>query len=533
MPGRVHPLPDAGVDAPTIRRRSAWAELVGVWLAVSLPLLVIAGYLMAWGLEDVSPGGDEAVLELAVLNSPDRIPLVGLGSPRLGLHHPGPVYFYLLLPLHRLYGCHYLGIVLTVVSINLAAVTGVLVVVARCWGRVGMIWTAVLLTLYLRMLTMPTMVEAWTASVLLGSFLVQTHLVYAPSVIVAGAIALAVCWSPRMRIWLGLRQPRPANLLRVFIFSVALLLLLWTPPLVEQFGSTPGNMTRILCAAGQTPCRGWCETFSALADAMAAFPRTLVVAVRGAELFRGLPVVSGAIAVAQVVLLMLVWRSAWRRGDDYGVATAIILSIVLAVSAASIRRMPGQLDAYLLGWITGLSVLIFAAAGNSLAQWLGKRLAVGAYPQRRRIAYALSLGAILLGTAANLVETAREVDEIRSVHDSGFDLRPLVSAAVDRLQREGVRHYRLKVDEDVWPAAAGLALQLTKSGHPPTLSPRWAFVMAPGSAREGSVDGTLVLCRPTSRSGSKPQPPGELLAETTQVQLYWAAGQGVDRRFLP
>ena len=183
-------------------------------MLASLPLLVLACLTASGRWPDFVPNGDVATIELDVHHALHATQQTGTYS-RYGFRHPGPLAFYLLAPAYWLSGCTYGGLSLGTTLLNLASVLAILLVVYRFGGFAGLLWTALLLVLYLRFLRLrrnvlflaPLMIILpWglevvllaalavgrlsylPAALLVASFLVQTHV----GCVVAVAVSVVV-----------------------------------------------------------------------------------------------------------------------------------------------------------------------------------------------------------------------------------------------------------------------------------------------------------------------------------------------------
>ncbi len=513
-----NPPPVSPACRQRLRQRAFWREWLVVWMcyaAVALPLCVL-GAVVWCAARGATPVGDEAILELAVRGAQRGLPLVGLGSPRLGVHHPGPMYVYLLMPVYWLGGARFAAIALTAVLINLAAAWGILAVVHRRAGRGVLVWTTLLLLLHMRTLGMATLAEPWTAAVTIlpsaallillaavaqrhvwylvpaaavGSFLIQTHLVHTPAALAAlGALLLAAVRPLRFK--LGVRTAGSGSFGKAVVAAALLAGLLWIPPLVEQWQHEPGNLTRILQLVAETPARhGWEET---LGRASRAIPLGL----RGQGLDHLWGEAPGAASRAGAWLLMALLPVGYllaRRGRrSFEAALALMLGVLLVVSTLLLRRTVGRIELYLVWWMTNLGMLILVVVGGAMLPWLARwlaerprRLVESGQPGKRRRtarrAAAVAIGLlILLACGANVVDSLRLSAALRRGGHESRQVRAVNEAALAVLHRHEPGDYQLVVfDRNTWPAAAGMVLALDRAGAPPRLDRRWAFLMAP------------------------------------------------------
>jgi len=496
------------------------------YAAVVLPLLVLA--VMVWrGAGRLAPTGDEAILELAVRGAFERLPLVGLGSPRLGVHHPGPLYIYLLMPGYWLAGERFAAIALGAVVINLVAACAILAVVRRRTGNGMLVWATLLLLAQMHNLGMDRLAEPWTAAVtilpsalvlvllagvaqrhawylppavLAITFLVQTHLVHAP-VVFAGLVALAMALFRPLRFRLAVRSEGSGSLAKALPLSLALGVVLWLPPVVEQWQHQPGNLQRI---------RGldhlWGES--------------------GAG--------AGAVAWLLAVLLLVGYLTARRSRRSFEAALALLLGMWLLVSLLLLRRTVGRFQLYLIWWMSNLELLILLLVGGAVSPWLARWFPARRQAHRKtrrlltwrlwmRRAALMSAGLLIaLGCGANLVEAVRLPLHRRSAARDSRRTIELSKAAIELLKKEQPEEYQLVLfDRSAWPVAAGMALALDRQGMAPRLARRWAFLIAPEMETDEPPAARLLLY---SARGDAQVPSGHglrLVARVPDVVLRW------------
>jgi len=561
-----NPLPGSRVGRQFLLGRWFPRERVVVRLcyaAVALPLAVLAAVVW-YSARGSMPAGDEAVLELAVRAALKKLPLVGLGSPRLGVHHPGPLYVYLLIPFYWLSGQRFAAIALAAVLINLAACWSILAVVHRRAGRAALVWTTLLLLLHMQALGMATLAEPWTAAVTilpsaalvvllaavaqrhiwylapavaLGSFLIQTHLVHAPAA-VAALVALLLAAAGPLRFKLGVRTTGSGSFWKALAAVVLLGALLWVPPLVEQWQQQPGNLTRILQLAAETPARhGWQETLQRTSQAI-----PLGIAGRGLDHLWGrwAGAGSGAVAWLLMALLPVGYLLARRGRRSFEASLALMLGVLLVVSTLLLRRTIGGIQLYLLWWMSNLGMLILVVVGGAMLPWLGHWL--GGKPRRPgdaapaafspplvgRVGGAAMALLVAIACAANVVDSLRPSTRWRRGTSESRQVQTLDQAALRALQRYKPDNYQLVVfDRNTWSAAAGMVLALERQGVAPRLERDWAFLMAPGSETRTPLPDRLLLY---SAYWDARVPSGEgleLLARTPDLVLRW---RGLDFR---
>jgi hypothetical protein len=253
-------------------RRIGWLHDGQALLAIGLTLLALLPVLVTVLTRSGSsyvPAGDMGMIDLRVRDVwSANIPLVGPYS-RYGWSHPGPLLFWVLAIPSRLFGqAAWLtlvgGAVLQGIAISWLAVLawrrGRLPLVAVALVGVTLLYVStgswIMLEPWNPHIALPIFAlfvfQSWLlatgdtrelpGAVLVATFLVQTHVGYVPLVAVAAVAVLAFAVidvrAHRQRShWSGWKRP-------VWI-SLAIVLLLWLPVLIEQITSSYGNLSRL------------------------------------------------------------------------------------------------------------------------------------------------------------------------------------------------------------------------------------------------------------------------------------------------
>src|SRR5205823_3856103 len=230
---------------------------------------------------------------------------------------------------------------------------------------------------------------AFAGCLVVGSYLVQTHLATAP--VVAAVVVLAAARGLR-----GASRRR----LGVLVGAGVVLAALWVPPLVQQFRGSPANLSatvrffttshpdqdagvdhRLATAAGQTTAE-----LAVLPAGRTPRPGLLPPAGPG----RWGVVVAGLLVAAGVAV------AGWRRRRSFLAALGAVSLAGTAVAMWSTTRIVGPVLPYLLLWT---SVLLLPA-------WIGAVVLVAPGPvgaeraaPRRALGWGLDLVAVALAAA--------------------------------------------------------------------------------------------------------------------------------------
>jgi hypothetical protein len=370
---------------------------------------------------------DLALTELRVrdVTSGDP-PLVGLSGriEAFGVpgSHPGPISFWLLAPLYRLFGASSWALQAATATLNLVAVAVAVAIGHRRAGRAGALAVALGMAVllqaygadrwtqawnpYLPLLWWPVLLLAvWSVlcddlpmlpvAVVTGTFCLQTHVSYLGQVagllvVAAAALPLAVARGRQER-----SQLRQAA--RWWALSAVLAVALWAPPLVEQVRNDPGNLTIIR------------QQFTHPTQASAGWRTAAEVALHHLDLTTLVTgrTDAGGVAVPGV-LLLAAWGAAavaaWRRPGTPGELRRLHVGVAaaLGLGVVSVSRVQGRVFDYLALWLWGTAALTAAAVAWTLIDaWPAGRVD-GPRESSRRVVAALGLALAVAVVAATV-----------------------------------------------------------------------------------------------------------------------------------
>ncbi|MFM7223993.1 MAG: hypothetical protein ACKO1Y_00940 [Actinomycetota bacterium] len=388
-----------------------------VIVSVAAPFVVV---LVATIGERWYPGSDIALEILRIADVGGRhTPLTGVIS-RFGWDHPGPLLFYVLAPFHWVGGVR--GVLLGVLLVNLAAALGVCWAARRRGGDAALLVFAVAILVLVRAAGAGRLVDPWNpwvavlpffaflalmwcvaerdlvvlpAAVLVGSFVVQAHVGYAPLVVVLGAAALALTALRRSDETGGFGPAR-----RSVGVAVGLGVLAWLPPIVDQLAGD-GNLGDI---AGWFRRPG--EARLGLADAFGVMGRELPLTwihgneVRATGFLRGIVLPASTLpALAFMAVAGIAAFVAWRRGGADATRLTLLVAAGTVVGVGATSRITGLIAPYLFRWWWVLGAAWWCALVWSLWSAVGRP-----FPDRVRIGAAVGVG--ILAVAVGLGATS-------------------------------------------------------------------------------------------------------------------------------
>jgi hypothetical protein len=477
-----------------------------VAVALAIAAIGVALVVIARSASPMYPLSDEALIELATLNTLSGPQLLGAYS-RFGWNHPGPMLFYLLAPIYALSGHATAALSAGALAINLAALAAIFVVVVRRGGPALTFAFAVLFALYLSRLE-PLLVSSWNAHVDLlacaavmvigaavaagrvnllpllavaGSFVVQSHVAVLPLVATVALMALAR------------RVGDPEFGDRAFVAAV-IAVVLWAPPFFEAVAHGGGNAAAMWAFAADPALER-----PAPMDAYAAWARMLTSVVRGQLTLPGLPAPPDTAAwpmIAAPLLVAVLAPAAWwarqrRRHLHQWIAIQALAAALAALAAVLLK--PGEILEHEVFWITVVGLVAAAAAAAFVLAAIGERLRV-----RRMAAELLASAAVIVLITSVAIEGFDQLGQVVSrsgtMNDYDRTVRDAAEAITAELARRNVQRAEVTIDNRVWDTAAGIILQLRKRGVPlsvdASLAPRY-----PGAAAaDGSEDARLQFC---------------------------------------
>jgi hypothetical protein len=488
-----------------------------VLACVLLPVVVTLASLVAahW-----HPSSDTALEVLRIRDVGGRhTPLTGVQS-RYGWDHPGPAMFWVLAPFYWLRGDT--GILFGVGLLNAVAVAGAVIVAWRRGGQALTVIVGIGALLLERALGSNFLVDAWNpwialvpffAYVLLawsiaerdfvalpwavgvGSFLIQTHVGYAPLVLGIGTIAAVLAFA-------GPRPDASAHgwtFRRGAIVGVIVGVVVWLPPVVQELTGDPRNLSEIV-----SYFRHPTEPVIGLAMGWGIMGKELGVAWLTGNDVGTLGAVATASVIPALILLAAVLGLAvvaWRRREGAVARLAILLVAASGVGVLAGSRITGLPGSYLLRWWWVLGMLLWC----SLAWSVWTLLAATATKPARVIAL-VGIGALSvfsIGAAIVAVPARVPLDRVSRVLGR---LTPRVTALLQHNRTYLVTYAN---SSDIGAAGVGLYLALAEHGFHVKVLPAQAQPFSTWRvAHAGEVNGTITLADSDDVAHGWTPPPG-------------------------
>ena len=429
-------------DAP--RRASAFGQ-VDVWLGLCVVLVPFAvAAIMVLGHAPATAIRDHALTELRVRD-------VGLHPVLLGLYsrdawsHPGPLVFFTLAAPYRIFASSTSGLVVGALGVNAVSIAGMTAIARRIGGRraaltvlVGMSvlvhalgadlvrnpWVLFISVfpfgLFCCVIWALVMGRAWALPVaaVVGSWLVQTHVGYAPTVVPMLFVGTVVAVVTARRS--PDRQPR-ARFARGSLLAVVVLAVVWALPIWDQlFGSRNMATTINWFSEARDGVHTLGEGMRVVFGQFAAVPDWVtgerrIAAFNGETLLRTRWLVPVFLAPFMAAVAV-----AWRRRNVAILRLGLVVGGAVVLGVVAVSRTIGIMYEYRLLW-----TWVVAALAGVVVVWTVWEVAARRWPRADMVLVpVVLLGLVALGG----VEVAQAVNAPRPDWDS-----PALAAAVRQL----------------------------------------------------------------------------------------------------
>lgn len=371
----------------TAGSRKLWgAAAVGVALA-----LLGSWHLLAQlhdALHDAHPTRDNAIYEINVRRVLEGAQWSGPHSQ--GFRHPGPSFFYLLALGYVVAGKTTFSLYAAAQLLTVATILGcALVVSTLAKSPIPALFFVPLLLLEMAYLGDYPLYDFWPPYVLFfcyalllalsaavaagrgsataplfvtATLLVQTHVSYAPAVIVA--LAFAGIGRARTGVRLSATDTRHLG------WAVLVTALLWAQPVYAELGRGVGNFQALRHVFFETEARDW--PVSRLIDRVslelsgpwqfALFGDRFIVPEAPKHY-----AAARWIAAAEVVALLFAWRRARRKDEPFSRALCALCLVSIVVAVWSVRSIRFEVAPHHTAWISILGFMAPIAALGSVA----------------------------------------------------------------------------------------------------------------------------------------------------------------------
>ncbi len=420
-----------------------------MWAGVAVAVALVVLGLVRLAGRSWYPIGDFAQAELRMFSFWRHPPLVGAAGRIADLdgrqgNHPGPLMFWMLWPVWKLFGGSNWAVNVACGATNLLGGAVAVVLARRTAGRNAAAAVAAVLALLVAAFGPQVLLEPWNpslpllwflafvvavwgvlcgrrlhllAAVFAGSYCVQSHAGYLPmvTVLLAGATAAVFLEGRRQRpiddapalddavASGGDDRPRSvrdrvgaalawleAHRIALVGASAVLGLVLWSPVFYQAVTGDRSNLVILWHSFGH-PDAPYVGAARAARLVLLQFDPVATL-VRSEQVVSGFPVIGSLVAVAWVALA----ARSWRRAPAALRRLHLLLAAVTVLAIGSVARIFGTVLLYLFEWswiITGL--VLVAMAWSALVLAGDRRL-----PRRTRRALPVAAVAVALLVAA-------------------------------------------------------------------------------------------------------------------------------------
>jgi len=371
--------------------------------------------------------GDFAHTELLVRAIPRHPPLIGVAARVQDQGStPGPSMAYLLYPFYKMFGSTAWALAVAVDILHLAGIAGAVVVAKRVGGTsiaaaIALTMTATAMAVAPRFFLEPWnvwvpvfafalfLVLIWglacehvamlPLAVGVGIHCVQTHISY--TVLVSGLLGAALVWLGYL--WWRTDRLDDRHPLRWLLISVAVMIVGWLPPVIEQLQPGEGNLRKLFhqfTDPGE-PFIGTRAAIKAMVGRFNLFGPWIIDARKNP---RSDPNYLGFLLFVVLVGAALWW--AWKRRERVELSLFAVLTLATVLGFVSTVRIFGPFFDYVIRWMSPLVAMWIAAAIWSCWLTWSARSPAESHDRKAMGAAAIGVACITAVTVIGVVRSA-------------------------------------------------------------------------------------------------------------------------------
>ncbi|RKZ06324.1 hypothetical protein DRQ25_14145, partial [Candidatus Fermentibacteria bacterium] len=469
--------------------RNGWL----VFAALLLPFAAVIIFCIVSGVPDLALGGDGALLEFSERSTAEGGSFTGPYS-KYGFHHPGPVYFFVRIPLYYLFGRSASASYITVSLICMLCLASVFLLLRKCGNRLMPVIFCLLAAIFLWSLKPVIWLSDWNPFVIIfpllltfvsftavaagfhvflpvavaaGSFSVQTHIGCLPSVAAAAVFAgvfLVIRFKRRSNG--GVPSLTGSSIARSISIASITAVILWAPVLLHELTSgSGGNLSGILRFFREaSPGLSLKRSFFIWVDAVSGMEGNLL----SGEYLRSAGIlfhVKGIIVFLRVALLFVCCTFLYRRNrTGFTFFTGCMLLLLHLTAFLSISQVRGEPHTYLFLWFSVLGLLSWTVIFSSIAElsvlFRSDRVSRWGIPACTVIVLVFSI----LNTASIWNKPPGSPYDPLFYHDGQvMALGDSLSHYISMQDENG--WVIIPAEHDLWPVMAGLLNSLDKEGR--------------------------------------------------------------------
>jgi len=467
--------------------------------AVALGSTVVVVLLAVWA-GHITTDADFAVSQVYVELAARGELLLGPYS-RFGWHHPGPIFFYSVVPFYVLAGHEAAAMYAAALAINLAALTAIGAIVARESGR-RLSAAVVFALLIMCWRAEPFMASPWNAHVAIlpalaaiviaaavvagrsgllpllataASFAAQTHVGFAPTMLVVSIAALVV---------VVVRRKRNESALLHVVLAVLTAAVLWLPVAIDAIKNQGGNVAALwqFFIAEPGPTRSVRHALSFGGYSLASVIRG-DFALGWSERVQVLDGFNSMFLLFVTIVLLVAAAArdlAERRRFEAGLAIMAIVATVIGVwGMTRTRGIVLHYDLMRLAAVGALNYGILIGAALRLAS---TRQSVRRSPIFLGAVFCVC-AAVGLGQFRSLTTSERKQNRQRIDH--------AYNAVKEWAVRNGRQRLEVRIGRDRWGEAASVLARLVRDGRSVAIQDEYLPMFTSYFSANGREDGLI------------------------------------------
>jgi hypothetical protein len=458
--------------------------------------------------------GDDATLETRVINASRDVQYLGPYS-RFGWNHPGPLYFYMLLPFYKLFSMGTQSLYVGAVFINIISVLVLLFFLYKSSENYFFFFTAFFFSLYIYgFLGLHVFRNIWNPhvtilpfaafifmsvhlsrgnisvlplSILFASFVIQTHVAYAPVIGIMFLVSILLYILEKLREQKKIKSLFSKDVLKIIGISVGIFIILWILPIIETLKNPPGNFLKLTYYFAHS------KVSHSIPDAVAAVSHvTNAPVIKFLDfLSPGKELSSKSLLIMLLLLQLLLVIAAgiyhWAAKRKYQFNLLVFGLSGLIISVISVTKITGEIHSYLIQWMSVIGFInwcvIFFTFFCFLIELLKK---INIYSKVETFSRAIPMKykkvpvytVVVIIAVVLFIWQQKPVyfaSQIKRSETKYKQIGDISTAIKNYLNKNNISSFLLKPHHSLWTTEAGVVNQLFKSSVSFSLEDNWLF----------------------------------------------------------
>lgn len=485
-------------------------------LLLFISLFVLFFNLVRDGSRNFYLISDDATLETRVVNASRDIQYLGPYS-RFGWNHPGPLYFYILLPFYKLFSMGTQSLYVGAAFINILSVLILLFFLYKSENRYFFYLTAFFFSLYIYgFLGLPVFRNTWNPhvtilpfaafifvsvhlsrgnpavlplSIFLASFVIQTHVAYTPVIAVIFLVSIILYLLEKLKEQKKIKSLFSRPVLKILGISAIVSIILWILPIIEALRNPPGNLLKLIYYFTHA------KISHGILEAAAA-----VSQITNAPLIKFLNIIFPTLEFSSTSTLLILfflqlllvmaagiyhYKAAAKRKYQFNLLLFGLSGLILSV--ISVTKITGKIYDYLIQWMSVIGFINWCVIFFTflcLITTLLKRMKIysraAAFFQAAPMKYKkVVLYAVIVIMAVVLLAWQQKplyfASQIRRNETKYQEVGDITTAIKNYLDKNNISSFLMKPYHSLWTTEAGVVNQLFKSSVSFSLEDNWLF----------------------------------------------------------